>query len=162
MIEKAEKFVEKKALTSIAQIISLLFRDWEEVACSSASAEVLLVLFSAVKSSTGCAALVYSSAFDWRVICERSGSCNRGAVFIRDDLAQCGNSCSFAADRQSPVLDKGGSIPTLESGDKCGHPSCEIGGKYFLFEPCLSGQWTALGSRWPHKQLGGATQCLHV
>ncbi len=161
--QKRERFFfEKKTLTSTIQIINLDFRDRIEVTCSLASAEVLLVLFSAIKSSTGCAVLVCSSAFDWRIICERPGSCNRGAVFIGDDMALRGNSCSFAADRQSPLLDKGRSLPALESGDKCGHSSCSIGRQYFLFEPCLSGQWTALGSRWPRNQLGGATQRLHV
>src|SRR4029453_15303814 len=114
------------------------------------------------ESSSNRTTLVCSNALGCSLVCERPGPCYSGAVFIGDDLALRGNSCSFATNRQSPLLDKGGSLPGLGSSDKCGYPRSDIRGKYFLFGPCLSAQWTALGSRWPRKQLCGTAQRLHV
>jgi hypothetical protein len=133
-----------------------------EVTCFLGGGEALLMFFRAVKSSISGTALLCSSALHWSLLCERPGPGYSRTVFIGDDLALRGNSCSFAADRQSPLRDKRGSLPTLESRDESGHPSCSIGGKYFLFGPCLSAKWTALGSRWTRKQLRGTAQRLHV
>jgi hypothetical protein len=149
-------------LTSTAQISNPRFRDSSRVTSSSACAEASVLSFRTVKSWRGRISVLCSSAVHSSLVCERPGPGYSRAVFVSDDLALRGNSCSFATNRQSPLLDKGRSLPALGSSDKCGYPGCDIGGKYFLFGACLSGQWTALGSRWTHNELGGANQCLHV
>jgi hypothetical protein len=141
------------------------FRDWSGVASSSSSTQGLFMLLRAVKSSINRTALVCSSAFNWRLVCERSGSCYRRAVFIGDDLAAKGSPCSSPAHREGAILGpvRRGLLPaTLESIDKHEYCGYTTRSKSFLFRPCLPVQWTALNSRWTHRHLGGAAQRVHV
>jgi hypothetical protein len=158
-------------LTSGTHILSLGFRcidatdDRLEVTCSSSSAEVVLMLSRAVKSSIGRITLLCSSALDCSFFCERPGPWYRRAVFVGDDLAVQGSPCSYAADGQGVMVARvqpRRQPHPLESIDE--HEYCDYAcrSEHFLFRPCLSAQWTALGSRWTHKQLCGTAQCLHV
>src|SRR6266487_1641099 len=136
-----------------------------EIISSSSSGEVLPVLFRAVKSSTGRTALLCSSAFHRRFVSERPGPWYRRAVFIGDDLAVQGSPCSCAADGQgvmvARVQPRRQPLP-LESIDEHEYSSYACRSKHFLFGLCLSGQWTALGSRGTRRLLDGAAQRLHV
>jgi hypothetical protein len=131
MIEKKNRKLLKKELTSTVQIISLGFgwfcrridlprifirlfcdgaglihatSDRLEVTSSSSSAEVLLALLRAAKSSIGRTALLCSSALYCSLVCERAGPWYRRAVFIGDDLAVHGSPCSCAADGQGDMV----------------------------------------------------------
>jgi hypothetical protein len=158
-------------LTSSTHILSLGFGcidatfDRPGLTTCSSSAEVLLVLFQAVQSSISGTALVCDSALDCNLVCERPGPCYRRAVFIGDDLAVPGSPCSCAPDGQGAMVARvrpRRQPHTLESIDEHEYSGYACRSKHFLFGLCLSGQWTALGSRWTHKQLCGAAQCLHV
>ncbi len=75
----------EKELTSSVQIINLDFCD-RKVA-SSASAKVLLMLTREVKSSINRTGLVWGSALDCNLVCDRPEPCYRRGVFIGDDMA---------------------------------------------------------------------------
>jgi hypothetical protein len=134
--------------------------DGLEVTLSS-SGEVLFLLSRAVKSSiTGSSSTVHCS-----FLCERPGPCYRRAVFIGDGLAVQGSPCSCAADGQSAMVApvrQWRQPDTLGSIDEHEYSGYACRSKHFLFGRGLSGQWTALGSRWTPKQLGGAAQRLYV
>ncbi len=155
----------KKELTFTVQILNLAFRDRSEVFSSSSSAEVLLMLFRAAKSSIGRIALLCSSALHCSLVCERPGSWYRRAVVIGDDVAVQGMPCSCAPDGRGAMvaLVQFGRPPqTLGSIDEHAYSRCASRSKHLLFGPCLSGQWTALRSRWARIQLCGVAQRLHV
>ena len=139
--------------------------DGLEVTLSSSSGEVLFLLSRAVKSSISGTALLCSSAFHCSLVCERPGPCYRRAVFIGDELAVHGSPCSCAPDGQgamvAPVRPRR-QPHALGSIDEHEYSGYARRSKHFLFGPCLSDQWTALGSWWTHKQLCGAAQRLHV
>jgi hypothetical protein len=136
-----------------------------EVTSSSSSTEVLLTLFRAVKSTIRRVALLCGSARDCSLVCERPEPWYRRAVFTGDELAVQGSSCSYAPDRQGAMVARVrqrrqphalGSIDEHEYSGYAGRS------KHFLFRSCFSRQWTAFGSRWTRKQLGGAAQRLYV
>src|SRR5213595_1745174 len=58
-----------------------------EVTCFLADGEVLLTLFGPAESSSNRNALLCGNTAYCSLVCERSGSCYRGAVFIGDDVA---------------------------------------------------------------------------
>ena len=131
----------------------------------TSSAEVLLTLFRAVKSSINRTALVWGSAVAGSRVCERSGPCYRRAVFIGDDLAAQGSPCSSPPHREGAILGpvrRGLLSGTLESIDKHQYCGYATRSKSFLFRPCFSAQWTALNTGWTHRHLGGVAQRLHV
>src|SRR5437773_9324667 len=72
--------------------------DGPEVTSSSLSAEVLLVLFRAAKSSLNRIGLCCSSALHCSLVCERPGPWYRRAGFIGDYLAVQNSLCSCAAE----------------------------------------------------------------
>jgi hypothetical protein len=135
--------------------------DGLEVTLSSSSGEVLFLLSRAVKSSiTGSSSTVHCS-----LLCERPGPCYRRTVFIGDGLAAQGSPCSSAADGQSAMVagvQRRRQPHTLGSIDEHEYSGYARRSKHFLFRPCLSDQWTALRSRWAHRQLCRPAQCLHV
>ena len=139
--------------------------DGLEVTSSSSSGKVLPVLFRAVKSSISGTGLRCSRALHCSLICERPGPWYRRAVFVGDDLAVPSRACSSPPRGQGAMvaLFRPGRQPhTLESIDEHEYFDYACRSEHFLFRPCLSAQWTALGSRWTHKQLCGTAQCLHV
>jgi hypothetical protein len=84
--KKAENFSEKD-LTSTAQISNPSFRG-SAVTSSPTRAEASVLPFRTVKSWRGRISVFCSSAIHSTLVCERPGPCNRGAIFIGDDLAQ--------------------------------------------------------------------------
>src|SRR6266550_7571343 len=150
-------------LTSGTHILSLGFgcidatSNRPGVTTCSSSAEVLLVLFRAVQSSISGTALLCSSALDCSLVCERPGSCYGRAVFTSDDLAVQRSPRSPPPHRQSAVValvQRRRQPHALGSINKHEHSGYACRSKHFLFGPCLSEQWTALRSRWAHRQLG--------
>jgi hypothetical protein len=129
--------------------------------------EALLMLLRATERSTDRPALLCGNAAYCSLVCERPESCYGRAVFISDDLAADGSPFSYAPDGErvilAPVRLRRQSHP-LESIDKHEYCAYACRSKHFLFRPLVSGQWTALCSRWTSKQylLFGATQCLRV
>jgi hypothetical protein len=163
VVTEKKKRLLKKELTSTVQIISLGFQragfprvyvnlfcngtrllhvgyDRLEVICSSWAAEVLLMLFRAVKSSIVRTALLCSSTLRCSVVCERPGPCYRRAVFIGDVLAVHGSPCSCALHGQSamvaPVQQRRQPDPlgSIDEHEYCGY-ACRS--KHFLFGPCV-------------------------
>jgi hypothetical protein len=162
---KKWRIVDKKDLTSALQTMIAGFRDWSGVASSSSSAQGLFMLLRAVKSSISGTALDCGSALACSLVCERSGSCYRRAVFIGDDLAAKGSPCSSPSHREGAILGpvrRGLLSGTLESIDQHQYCGYATRSKSFLFRPCFSAQWTALNTGWTHRHLGGAAQRLHV
>jgi hypothetical protein len=78
--------------------------DGPEVTSSSLSAEVLLTLFRAAKSSINRIGLCCSSALHCSLVCERPGPWYRRAGFIGDNLAVQNSPCSSATDGQGAVV----------------------------------------------------------
>ena len=162
---KKWRIVDKKDLTSALETMIAGFRDWSGVASSSSSAQGLFMLLRAVKSSISGTALDCGSALACSLVCERSGSCYRRAVFIGDDLAAHASPCSSPPHREGAILEPVRRRPlpsTLESIDKHQYCGYATRSKSFLFRPCFSAQWTALSSRWTRNELCGAAQRLHV
>jgi len=168
------KKVKKMFLTSGTQILSLGFgcfgcidatSDRRGVTTCSSSTEALLVLFRAVQTPINCIALLCGHALDCSLVCERPGPCYGRAVFIGDGLAVQGSPCSYAPDGQGvmvALVQRRRQPHALGSINKHEHSGYACRSKHFLFRPCLSEQWTALRSRWAHRQLGRPAQRLHV
>ncbi len=162
-------------MTSTVQIISLGVRrlcrriyaisNGLEITSCSSSAEVLLTLLRAVKGWSSHTALVCGGAANCRFVCERMGPWYRRAVFIGDDLAVQSGPRSASPDGQSAmvalVCQRGQPHP-LESIDEHEYSGYACRSKHFLFGLCLSGRWTALGSRWTHRLLDRVAQCVYV
>ncbi len=150
----------KKGLTPTMQtrLIDAIYARLD-VASSRSSAEVLLTLFGAVKSSIGGTALLCSSALYCSLVCERMGPWYRRAVFIGDDLAIHGSSCSCPPNGQGIMV---AGVPERRQPNRVGsihkheYSGYACWSERFLFGPCLSAQWTALVSWWTHNQLGRA------
>src|SRR4030095_10976727 len=118
-----------------------------------------------VKSSINRTGLVWGSALDCNLVCDRPGPGYGRTVFIGDELAAPGSACSFPAYREGAILGqvRRRLLPaTLESIDKHEYCGYATRSKSFLFRPCFSAQWKALNSRWTLRHLGGATYCLRV
>src|ERR1043166_8359225 len=141
----------KKDLTSGEQVTDSVLRDRSGVTCGSACVEVSLKPFRAVTSSFGRIVIVCSSAVDCNFFCDSPGSCYGRAVFIGDELAAPGCACSFPAHREGAILGPvrrrplPGILGSIDQREYCGYATRS---KPFLFRSFLSGQWTALGSRW--------------
>jgi hypothetical protein len=136
-----------------------------EVDCFLAGDEVLLTLLGPAKSSICRTALLCSSALACSLVCERPEPCYRRAVFIGDDLAVRSNPRSPPPHRQGALLapHQRRQPHTLESIDEHEYSGYACRGKHFLCRLFLSGQWTALRSRWAaDKQLDRAARRLHV
>ena len=147
------------------QIITLWFCDRPSVISSSACAEASVLPFRAVKSWRGRISVLCSRALHCSLVSERPGPCYRWAVFIGVDLAVRSNPCSYVPDGQGALLapHQRRQPHTLESIDEHEYSGYACRSKHFLFGLRLSGQWTALGSRWAaDKQLDRAAQRLHV
>jgi hypothetical protein len=161
---KDGRFV-KKHLTCSQQMNDISFRGRPGLTCSSVCAEVSLTLPKTVGTSINRAAVLCGRAIYRRLVCDRPGPRYGGTVFISDDLAVDGSPCASAADGQGAILApvhprrQPHTLGSIYEHEYCGY-ACRS--EHFLCRPCLSAQWTAPGNRWTHRQLCGATQCLHV
>jgi hypothetical protein len=163
-VNKIYKKVYTKELTSTVQKLNLDFRDRSRVASSLSAAEVLLMLFRAVKSSIGGTALLCSGAVYCSLVCDRQPWYRR-AIFTPNDLAAQSRPCSSPAHGQGVMVARvrprrqPHALESIDEHEYCGYARKS---EHFLCRSCVSAQRTALGSRWTHKQLGGAAQRLHI
>jgi hypothetical protein len=114
--------------------------DRSEVICFLGGGEGSLTLFGPAESSSNRTALLCGNTAYCSLVCERSGSCYRRAVFIGDDLAAQGSPCSSPPHREGAILGpvrRGPLSGTLESIDQHQYCGYATRSKSFLFRPCL-------------------------